>query len=137
MADWLAALHELANLAAVEAGYWEVDGTHHVAPPEVLVVMLRALDVDIERPEEAAAALARTRAALWRRPLEPCAVVRSGSPAAVSLRLDGSAGGRFEINIALESGGEMRTDEDAGALPVLRATDVDGTRIVERRLPLP
>ena len=137
MADWLAALHELANLAAVEAGYWEVDGTHHVAPPEVLVVMLRALDVDIERPEEAAAALARTRAALWRRPLEPCAVVRTGGPAAVPLRQAGSAGGRFESTRALESGGEMRTDEDAGELPVLRATDVDGTRIVERRLPLP
>lgn len=137
MADWLAALHELANLAAVETGYWEVDGTHHVAPPEVLVVILRALGVDIDRPDEAEPALARTRAALWRRPLEPCAVVRSGRPAAVGLRMDGAASGRLEINIALESGGEMRTDEDAGALPALRAIDVDGTRIVERRLPLP
>ncbi len=137
MADWLAALDELANLAAVETGYWEVDGTHHVAPPEVLVVILQALGVEIDRPDQAVDALARTRAAIWRRPLEPCAAVRSGHPAAVTLRMDASAGGRLEVNIALESGGEMRTDEDAGELPVARATEVDGTRVVERRLPLP
>ncbi|HEU5055448.1 MAG TPA: 4-alpha-glucanotransferase [Kofleriaceae bacterium] len=137
MADWLAALDELANLAGVETGYWEVDGTHHVAPPEVLVVILRALGVEIERPEEARAALARARAAHWRRPLEPCAAVRSGRPSAVALRMDGGAGGRLEVNVALESGGEMRTDVDAGELPIERATEVDGARVVQRRLALP
>lgn len=137
MADWLAALNELANLTGVETGYWEVDGTHHEAPPEVLVIILRALGVEIDDPEDALAALARTRAALWRRPLEPCAAVRSGRPSAVSLRLPDSVTGRLEVNIALESGGEMRTDEEAGALPVERATDVDGARVIERRLALP
>jgi 4-alpha-glucanotransferase len=137
MADWLAALDELANLAGVETGYWEVDGTHHVAPPEVLVVILQALGIDIARPEEAAAALAGTSAALWRRPLEPSAAVRSGRPAAVGLKMDAGASGRIEVNIALESGGEMRTDVEAGELPVMRDAEVDGSRMVERRLTLP
>ena len=137
MADWLAALDELANLTGVETGYWEVDGTHHVAPPEVLVVILQALGIDIARPDDAVGALARARAALWSRPLEPCAAVRSGRPATVALRMDGGASGRIEVNVALESGGEMRTDVEAGELPVEQAAEIDGARMVERRLTLP
>lgn len=137
MADWLPALHELAALAAVETGYWEVDGTHHVAPPEVLVVILRALGIEIERPDESREVLERTWVALWRRPLEPCVALRSGRPVTVPLRLEGGVEGRIEINIVLESGGEMRTDLEVGSLPVERAADVAGTRMVERRLPLP
>ena len=137
MADWLASLHELANLAAVETGYWEVDGTHHEAPPEVLVVILQALGIEIDRPEDALEALERTRAARWRRLLEPCAAIRSGRPATLALRLPESIGGRVEINLVLESGGEMRTEQDASALPVERAAEVDGARMIERKLALP
>lgn len=137
MADWLAALHALADRVGIEVRYWEVDGTEHLAPPEVLVVILAALGVEIDRPEDAPAALERLVLAGWRRVLEPCVAVRSGSPATTPLRLPEAADGRLEINIALESGGEMRFEQEMRAGSVEHGADIDGTLFVERRIALP
>ena len=87
MGDWQPALQELASAASVETRYWEVDGTEHIAPPEVLVAILATLGIEIERPEQAPAALRGWRASTWRRALEPCAALIAGQPAVLSLRV--------------------------------------------------
>jgi 4-alpha-glucanotransferase len=137
MTDWLASLHALADRSGIETRYWEVDGTEHVAPPEVLVLILRALGVDIDGPEDAQQALGRAVADTWRQVLEPSVAVASGRLSSTVLRLPEAAGGRLEVNIVLESGGELRTEHDLGALPVERVERVDGQALVERRLALP
>ena len=134
MADWLAALHELAQVMGVETGYWEVDGTHHTATPEALVAVLGALGAGLARPEEAPDALRRERAARWRRPLSPCAAVIAGEPFGLTLRVPAAAAGTLRVTVELEDGGAVAADADLAAAPPSGGAEVDGQAFVERRI---
>ena len=136
-ADWGGALDQLAGLASVETGFWDITGTHRQASHEGLVAVLRALGHEIERPEQAPEALARARAARWRRVLEPCVACFAGEPAEVAVRLPDTGGGPAVVTIELESGETVRRDLDLDTLPVAERAEVDGRGWVERRLPLP
>jgi 4-alpha-glucanotransferase len=137
-ADWLPALHELANLAAVDTGYWDVKGTYQSASPEGLVAILRALGVAIERPDQAADALRGHRSALWRRPLEPCAASFGGDAIQLALRVPAAADpGKIRLSVRLDSGEEIDRDAELPDLPVAGGAEVDGESWALRRLELP
>jgi 4-alpha-glucanotransferase len=136
-APWRKALHELAELAAVDIGYWDVKGTYRDASPEGLVAILRALGVGIERPDQAADAARVHLAAFWRRPLDPCAACFAGEPAHILVRMAGGATGPVRLVIRLESGESIEREASLEELPVVRTVVLDGGAWVERRLDLP
>lgn len=134
---WRQPLDELAHLAAVDTGYWDVKGNYVTASPEALVAVLRSLGLPIERPEEAPAALRAQLGRIWRRPIDPCAATFGGEPARLGLRTSASAGGRVRIAIRLESGEEIERLHALEELPVARSVELDGGAWVERRIELP
>jgi len=134
-ADWRQSLQQLADLASVDTGYWDVKGTYQNASPEALVAILRALGIGIERPEGADDALRAHHAATWRRPLDPCAACFGGEGGQLRLRLPASAGARpVRVAIRLDSGDEIAHEVDLYDMPVVRSAAVDGEPWLERRL---
>jgi 4-alpha-glucanotransferase len=136
-ADGRQALEELARLAEVDTGYWDVKGTYQTASTDGLVAILRALGAPIERPDQAPDALRAHQAALWRRPVEPCAASFGGQPVALGLRVPAGASGPVRLSIRLESGEETERTAPLRDLAVARAAEVDGVSWLERRLELP
>ncbi|HKE13400.1 MAG TPA: 4-alpha-glucanotransferase [Kofleriaceae bacterium] len=134
---WRDALHQLAELASVDIGYWDVKGTYRDASPEGLVAILRALGVGIERPDQAPDALRAQRAALWRRPLDPCAACFGGEPAHLVLRMPAADAGQLRLTIQLDTGESIDREVSLADLPVVRSAELDGGAWVERRLDLP
>jgi 4-alpha-glucanotransferase len=136
MSGWHVALEELAYLVGVETGYWEVDGTHHQASPEVLVEIFRALGVEIDRPDQAGEAVARFHVAKWRRPIDPSVSLISGEPLRLGVRVPASVGGRIALAIELESGGEVHRELEFHECAVAYGAEADGESFVERRIEL-
>ncbi len=137
-ADWRQSLQQLADLASVDTGYWDVKGTYQNASPEALVSILRALGIGIDSPEGAGDALRAHHAATWRRPLDPCAACFGGQAAQLRLRMPASAGARpVRVTIRLDSGDEIAHEIGLHDMPVIRSADVDGGEWLERRLDLP
>jgi 4-alpha-glucanotransferase len=137
-ADWRQSLQQLADLASVDTGYWDVKGTYQNASPEALVSILRALGIGIDSPEGAHDALRAHHAATWRRPLDPCAACFGGQPAQLRLRMPASAGARpVRVTIRLDSGDEIAHEIGLHDMPVVRTAAVDGEPWLERRLDLP
>jgi 4-alpha-glucanotransferase len=137
-ADWRQALQDLAALASVDTGYWDVKGAYQTASPDSLVAILRALGVPIERPEQAADALRAHRSALWRRPLDPCVASFGGAAGQLSLRMPASFDpGRIRLVIRLDYGDEIERVGTLADLPVVHKAEDDGVAWVERRLELP
>ncbi|HUS67097.1 MAG TPA: 4-alpha-glucanotransferase [Kofleriaceae bacterium] len=134
MTDGLPALHELAHLAGIETGYWEVDGTHHVASPEALMAILRALGVEIERPDAAGEALHAERLARWSTPLEPCVTSIEGGAISFGVRVAAATTGPLEVTIDLEDGGSHRWSGEVAELPVEDGAPVHGEHRVLRRV---
>ncbi len=56
-------LSELAGEAGIERDWWEVDGTHHRAPPDTVRALLAALNLPHGNPGEASEALRHLRQA--------------------------------------------------------------------------
>jgi 4-alpha-glucanotransferase len=135
--EWRQSLAELAALAAVDTGYWDVKGTYREAKPEALVAILSALGLPIGRPEQAPEALRAQRGAQWRRPLDPCAACFGGEPAQLRLRSRASDTGPLRVSIRLEQGQEIDREARLEELPVARTAEIDGQAWVERRLDLP
>jgi len=136
-ADWRQALEELAHLASVDTGYWDVKGTYCTAPSEALVAILRALGLPLDHPEQARDALRAHLGVTWRRPVDPCVACFGGEPAHLGLRTQDSASGPVHVTIHLESGEEIERSVDLHELPVARGVELDGESWVERRLELP
>jgi 4-alpha-glucanotransferase len=102
MADLDDALRELADAHGVATEFWDWRGRHVATPPETIVAVLRALDVDASTPQAAAAALEAHRRAPWTRMLPPCVVTRQGlSP---TLRVHVTHGDPVTVWIDLENG---------------------------------
>ena len=81
------ALDELATSFGIEGSYVGVDGEVHQSDPDVTLALLRALDVPIERPNDAIDILRNRQLAEVRRRLEPVVVQRIGRPSAVTATL--------------------------------------------------
>lgn len=108
--DDLGDLGDLASELGVERGYWDVRGAWHEPSPEALVALVGVLGWPIDRPAEAAAALASLRADRAARVVEPVVVVRAGERTVARVRPAPT-----EVQL---------TSEDGDALPVEVAVDV-------------
>jgi 4-alpha-glucanotransferase len=117
LTDSILALHELAEAAGILTAYRDSRSRLRVATPEALLAVLRALEIDIDRPSQAPSALAGLRS----RPPAP-------SPVTVAW------GGRLDIRVpagsarafALEGGREREipvATRLTAAGPRLQATE--------------
>lgn len=131
-------LLELARSYGLQVEYVATDGKTRPAPTGSLLAVLRALGVDLDRPEDAPRALRERQLARWRRRIEPVSVAWGGAPTAIEVRLPASeASATLSCRVAIEGGGERRWAVDAGRLALAGSADVGGDRFVSRRLPMP
>jgi 4-alpha-glucanotransferase len=89
-------LRELAQLCGIQTFYLASDETMSEADPEVLMGLIRALGVPIERPKDVTSAIRERRLLAARRMMEPVLVVRSGRRTSFTVTLPE----RFEANFA-------------------------------------
>ncbi len=101
-----AALRRACELWGVQPEYWDIFGTHHVAPAEVLAAILTSLGVSADSAENIDAAVEARLWQEWSVPAGPT-LVASLSDGAVSLRLPDGVGA--EVTFEWESGGTAVT----------------------------
>jgi len=138
MSSPLDQLRELADLYGIHNTYYDVTGKLQTASQDALLLVLRALGASLERPEDAQDALRERRQSLWRRALEPVAVIWDGNQGQIEIRHSaGSSGQSLECRLQLESGEERRWAIKPEELPVRGTADIEGTHYLERSLTLP
>ena len=115
------ALHQLAAMRGVLTSYLDFRGQWREASPEVLVRVLRELDVPIDGSGDAAEALRWLRAERARDEVSPCAVARGGRPAVIEVRAASGRDERYVVEIELESGETRRLRGSLGQLSVAGA----------------
>lgn len=102
-------LKDLATLCGVERAYRDDEGTEHVANDDVVLALLRALGVPLDRAADAPDALRARRLADARRMLEPVSVLRVDRPGAITVTLPkGSRASEAWLTINREDGTTRR-----------------------------
>jgi len=103
-------LAELAELAGVQPAYEGADGRTHRADDDVVLAILRALGVQVERSADVVGVLAHERARRAQRVVEPVLVHRVGHESVVALNLPPTVGPRgWWVSLELEDGTVHRT----------------------------
>ncbi len=127
-------LRELAQLCGIQTFYLAADDTMSEADPEVMMALLRALGVPVERTNDFASAIRERHVLATRRMVEPVLVMRSGHPMSFNVTLPD----RFEANDAwftmeLEDGSTSRAQLLRDAAPV-STLEADGRRFHRYRV---
>lgn len=135
MGEDLQALAELARAHGVQTSYHDAMGGYRTASPEALLGVLRALEVPVESPAEAAEALAARREEIAGRLAEPVVVAWEGGPPEISLRLRAEDGDRVTCHVDLEEGGRRAWVFDRDALPELAGPEGARRLTLPERLP--
>ena len=130
-------LRRLARLWGVEVAHRDGLGRRRSASAEALAAVLRALGALLDGPGGAAEALRARRRELAGRPLEPVVVAWQGEAPAAALLLPHGAAGRLDCRLEREDGEVAEWNAEAGELAAIAAAEIDGRRLVTRRLPLP
>jgi 4-alpha-glucanotransferase len=127
-------LLELARAHGVQPAYRDVDDREQVADPDALIAVLRALDVRIERPDDAERLLREHRARHWHRAVEPV-VAAFDRDVGVEVRLpESDAVGPVACRLTHESGELHTWTADLASLPRVGGAEVDGRGYVALRL---
>ena len=133
------ALRKLARSYGVQTNYRDVDARRIEAEPDVLTAVLRTLGASIERAQhtqDAEDALRRKRRTSCQRILEPVTTIWDGEVGGVRMVLPAELSSKtFKATLYLEDGQER--DWSPSARTLVRAREVDGTRYLWTRLPLP
>jgi glycogen operon protein len=128
-------LGRLAAAAGIAAGWWDIEGRHHVTGDDTKRALLKAMNLPAgtaARAEESLARLSEDAA----RPLPPALVVRAGAGGA--LRLGPSlAGRRLRLLLENEQGDRAPFDIAASQGVTEPVAAPDGRLLVTRRLALP
>ncbi|KPK21751.1 MAG: 4-alpha-glucanotransferase [Dehalococcoidia bacterium SM23_28_1] len=131
-------LSTLARMYGVQTAFYDVEGRRQQAPPEAVLLVLKALGAPVETFADVSDALRERRRELWARAVEPVTVAWDGRPVGIALRLPAtSAEGTVRCHLAPESGEARNWTSDVGELPVVESAFVDGVRYQARRLSLP
>ncbi len=129
-------LRKLANSFGVHTRYLDVDGNLTVCNPESVLSVLQSLGAPIARLDDAGDALRQRREALCRRILPPVVPLWDDNIPGVRITLPAVLASRhLRAKLYLENG-EVR-DWTPNARTVVRSREVEGTRYLTTRLPLP
>jgi 4-alpha-glucanotransferase len=131
-------LNRLADAAGIEPNYWDIQGRLHQRSTQTARQLLHTLGVLAETDAQAAASLAQLTEEAWREVLPPVIVATEGRDIDIPIHLaaDTSAQSR-RWSIDLEGGGQVCGEIDLQVLPIEATAEIDGVRLVERRLQLP
>ena len=131
-------LQRLARQYGVQTAYYSMERVRQRASAAALLTVLNLLGARVVSLRDVPAALRERERELWQRPLEPVAVAWEGESLQLPVRLPAySADASLPGYLVLDTG-ESRTLNWRGRdLPVLEATEVDGTRYIAKLVPLP
>ncbi|MDE1937864.1 MAG: 4-alpha-glucanotransferase [Alphaproteobacteria bacterium] len=130
------ALNRLADVAGIEARYWDIHGQLHETTPETTRLLLRAMGIAADSDEDIFASLAKFENEPWQTPLPPVVVARENAEIGVAIRLpNGTKTLRWSVYLEL---GGLRTGEcDLETLPVEDTRQRGENQVLLRRLKLP
>jgi (1->4)-alpha-D-glucan 1-alpha-D-glucosylmutase len=131
------ALDKLADLAGIEARYWDIEGRLHETSPETARRLLGALGWPAETQTDVLASLGQLENRSWRETLPPVIVAAEGQEIVVPLRLPAAAARRIRWSLDLDGGRRMEGECNLADLAIGSIGAVDGTPIALRRLRLP
>lgn len=130
-----ATLLDLAAFNGISTSYTDAEGSIRRASPDVLIFVLRALGLPIDKIDEADALLRCQQAAAIKRCLEPVLVHRIGRPSTVAATVPDTCDlDSIWLSIELEQGPVVRMRLADAGCSVAARTEADGTRY--RRLHL-
>lgn len=129
-------LNRLARLHGVQLDYFQTNGRHCRASPEILMAVLRSLGSPVEKMDDVPDALRKRRLEAWGHVLPPILVFWDQGPARIKLRFkEKLAPETVGYEIHLEEGGRKE-----GRLRVARpmaAREVEGERYARASVLLP
>jgi len=129
-------LDRLAALAGIEPDWTDIFGRRTVVSDGTRRALLTAMGIEAGDPAAAADSLRRLEERAWRRPLPPAVVVSDAGPPTVEVTAREAATGRWTLEE--EAPGVVHEGAFAAvALPAVEERDLDGVRLVRRRLHLP
>lgn len=131
------ALDLLAAHYGIEPGFKDNWGEQRVVPAATKRALLAAMGVPVASTDELAASLRLAEAAAWQELLPPVAVLRSGTPPAVTVTLPDVAGTAMAWTLELEDGSERSGSARADDLAVSARGTVEGTPYRRLQLSLP
>src|SRR6185312_2145712 len=131
------ALNKLADLAGIEARYWDIEGRLHETSPETARRLLGALGLPAETQAEISASLAQLEEEQWRETLPPVIVATEGREIAIPLRLSAAAALTLRWSLDLEGGRQVEGECNLADLAIESTGALDGTSVVLRQLRLP
>jgi len=131
-------LQRLARRYGVQTAYYDMDHRRQQAPTESLLIVLNLLEAPVASLRDVPAALRESEQELWQQPLEPVAVAWQGDLLQLPVRLPADRADASLSGYLILDTGETRTLNWRGPdLPVLGATEVDGTRYVTKLISCP
>jgi 4-alpha-glucanotransferase len=139
-------LHTLARLHGVQTVYHDNEGRRQAASPDVLMAVLRALQVPVRGGADIRHLLGHRRRELWERVLEPVVVAwvgpgrepDRGPSQRFTIRLPVRFRDRpVHVAVNLEDGELRRWTVEAASLRVTEAAEVDGVAYVALEVELP
>ena len=132
------ALDRLADLAGVEAEYWDIWGNHHPIAPENKRRLLLALGHAAGDDGAAAASQHRIEEKDWLRPLPPVRILRTTEPPTAILTLAAAdSETRIGATVLEESGTYHEFTYRPAAADLLETRLVNGREYRRYRMPLP
>ncbi len=137
-ASQLHQLYHLARLYGVQTAYYDVEHHRRQASTESLLAVLRSLGASVTTLDDVPSALRERQQSLWQQPLEPVATARGDEPLAMEVRLPASmADAPLVGHLVLETGEQRDWKWQGAGLEVIDTAEVEETRYVVKRLPLP
>lgn len=130
-------LQRLCRLYQVQTAYADAEHRRKRTPDEALIRVLAGLGAPVASIHDVPAALREQTLATWRRFVDPVAVTWYGKPFSVAVRIPfDKTSAAISGHLSLENGTEEEYRWNGASLYSEGVQDVDGTRFVEKRLPI-
>ena len=133
------ALGQLCRRYGIETSWTDIWGERHEISGETARALLRAMGVEADDDQQAAAACEDFDRSRWSRMMNPVAVQRAGmQPAAIALRAPAACRDQsVEWTVATETGETLSGAVDGQELVQTAARLQDGAELIELRFALP
>ncbi len=131
-------LYKLAHLYGVQVAYYDVSRRRRQVSVEALLAIIKSLGAPLTTVQDLPSAWRQRRQELWQQTLEPVAVAWDGRPTSIEVRFPVTTADKsIECHLRMESGEWQHWQCSASGLPSVEAAEVEGTRYVSKKLPLP
>ncbi len=131
-------LDRAASLFGIDAGFWDIFGTHHVTSEDAKRAILSALGVATGSAEALDRSLADLARLEWERLLPPVVVAEQSAAAEVPLCVPSDLLGRVaHFTVTLEDGGVREFEAALWNLPQSGSAEMDGRTWVRKQARIP